>query len=142
MVSTSDFHLSHCSSSESRLRKVHLNLGKRSVREASRSRGWCHSFQIHQPLEVYRLRGFAIWPASIAVSGLWKTLTSPLVYRRRTSKLNAGFYGVCEECGIEIAVSRLIAIPCASRCRECEQGHGLLTQMVRALLVGQKLSCA
>jgi DnaK suppressor protein len=47
-------------------------------------------------------------------------------------KLNEGTYGMCEECGVEISEARLIALPYAIRCVQCEerfeetgiQGHG------------------
>ena len=47
-------------------------------------------------------------------------------------KLNEGTYGICEECGLEISEERLVALPYAVRCVQCEerfeetciQGHG------------------
>lgn len=36
------------------------------------------------------------------------------------ARLDAGTYGVCRDCGEEIPVSRLRAIPFAERCRDCQ----------------------
>ena len=36
-------------------------------------------------------------------------------------KLNEGTYGICEECGKDISEERLIALPYAVRCIECEE---------------------
>ncbi len=36
-------------------------------------------------------------------------------------KLEAGTYGLCEECGAEIPHERLLALPFAVRCVRCEQ---------------------
>jgi DnaK suppressor protein len=36
-------------------------------------------------------------------------------------KLNEGTYGICEECGKDISVERLAALPYAVRCLECEE---------------------
>jgi len=36
-------------------------------------------------------------------------------------KLNEGTYGVCEECGKDISVERLAALPYAVRCIDCEE---------------------
>ncbi len=36
-------------------------------------------------------------------------------------KLNEGTYGICEECGKDISVERLAALPYAIRCLECEE---------------------
>ena len=38
-------------------------------------------------------------------------------------RLNEGTYGVCFECGDEIAERRLKALPFAVRCKECEEAH-------------------
>jgi DnaK suppressor protein len=37
-------------------------------------------------------------------------------------RLEDGTYGVCEECGTEIAAPRLAALPFAALCRVCQQG--------------------
>jgi len=37
------------------------------------------------------------------------------------ARLEAGEYGVCEECGREIADNRLRAVPFATRCRDCQE---------------------
>jgi DnaK suppressor protein len=37
-------------------------------------------------------------------------------------RLEDGTYGVCEECGTEIAAPRLAALPFAALCRTCQQG--------------------
>lgn len=36
-------------------------------------------------------------------------------------KLADGIYGLCEECGVEISVKRLAAIPGARRCLVCQE---------------------
>lgn len=38
-------------------------------------------------------------------------------------RLDAGIYGVCVDCGDEIAEVRLRALPFALRCRDCEEVH-------------------
>jgi DnaK suppressor protein len=38
-------------------------------------------------------------------------------------KLNAGTYGICEECGMEISEERIAALPYAVRCIECEERY-------------------
>jgi len=40
-------------------------------------------------------------------------------------RLTAGTYGVCVECGDEIAEARLRALPFALRCKDCEELHEL-----------------
>ncbi len=36
-------------------------------------------------------------------------------------RLEQGRYGVCDECGLEIAEARLQAVPFASLCRDCQE---------------------
>jgi DnaK suppressor protein len=36
-------------------------------------------------------------------------------------RLDAGNYGVCESCGLEIAEERLTAMPFSTLCRDCQQ---------------------
>jgi len=36
-------------------------------------------------------------------------------------RLEAGSYGVCTECGADIAPARLAALPFAERCRDCQE---------------------
>jgi DnaK suppressor protein len=38
-------------------------------------------------------------------------------------RLNEDTYGVCFECGDEIAERRLRALPFAVRCKDCEEAH-------------------
>ena len=38
-------------------------------------------------------------------------------------RLNAGEYGICEECGDEIAVGRLKAMPFATLCVDCAEAR-------------------
>lgn len=38
-------------------------------------------------------------------------------------RLAAGTYGVCTDCGAEIAYERLLAYPTAKRCIRCQQEH-------------------
>lgn len=46
-------------------------------------------------------------------------------------RLNAGDYGVCEECGESIAVKRLIAMPFSLLCVRCQQQEEEAEQMAR-----------
>ena len=39
------------------------------------------------------------------------------------ARLDAGGYGLCEECGLEIALARLRAVPGAARCVKCQSVH-------------------
>lgn len=39
------------------------------------------------------------------------------------ARLRNGSYGICEECGTEISVERLHAVPTASRCIDCQERH-------------------
>jgi DnaK suppressor protein len=39
------------------------------------------------------------------------------------ARLRGGTFGVCEECGRAIPVSRLCAVPAARRCVDCEERH-------------------
>lgn len=40
--------------------------------------------------------------------------------RDALTRLGAGEYGLCSDCGAEIAIDRLRALPTAARCVECE----------------------
>ena len=40
---------------------------------------------------------------------------------RALARLDEGRYGICDDCGADIAESRLRALPFAERCRPCEQ---------------------
>jgi DnaK suppressor protein len=39
------------------------------------------------------------------------------------ARLEDGSYGLCEDCGLEIALARLRAVPGASRCVKCQGVH-------------------
>jgi RNA polymerase-binding transcription factor DksA len=39
------------------------------------------------------------------------------------ARLDAGGYGLCGECGLEIALARLRAVPGAARCVKCQSVH-------------------
>lgn len=43
--------------------------------------------------------------------------------RSALTRLGAGNYGVCADCGCDIAIDRLHAVPTALRCVECESRH-------------------
>jgi DnaK suppressor protein len=43
-------------------------------------------------------------------------------------RLGAGEYGVCSDCGADIAIDRLRALPTAVRCVECESRHERLAR--------------
>jgi DnaK suppressor protein len=49
------------------------------------------------------------------------------------SRLDAGDYGYCEDCGEEIAEKRLRALPFAVRCKDCEEARELAEQRERQL---------
>ena len=40
---------------------------------------------------------------------------------RALARLDEGRYGICDDCGADIAESRLRALPFAERCRPCEE---------------------
>ncbi len=46
-------------------------------------------------------------------------------------RLDAGQYGLCTECGDEISVQRLNALPFAVRCQSCEQTRELAQSHIR-----------
>ena len=46
-------------------------------------------------------------------------------------RLGAGAYGLCSECGQEISDQRLLALPFAIRCRDCEE-HAEVTECWQA----------
>ena len=48
-------------------------------------------------------------------------------------RLNEGAYGVCFECGAEIAERRLRALPFAVRCKDCEEAHETAEQRERIM---------
>lgn len=43
-------------------------------------------------------------------------------------RLEHGSYGVCAECGAEIAAARLQALPFATRCRSCQEQQELASE--------------
>lgn len=45
--------------------------------------------------------------------------------------LDTGQYGRCDECGEDISIRRLRAVPFAVRCIDCEQSHEAATTRVR-----------
>jgi DnaK suppressor protein len=48
-------------------------------------------------------------------------------------RLNEGTYGVCFECGDEIAERRLRALPFAVRCKDCEEARETAEQRERVM---------
>ena len=54
------------------------------------------------------------------------------------SRLDAGAYGYCVECGAEIPGRRLRALPFAIRCKDCEEELEVAEERVRdrLLMVG------
>ncbi|MCL5022668.1 MAG: TraR/DksA family transcriptional regulator [Nitrospirae bacterium] len=38
-------------------------------------------------------------------------------------RIDEGLYGICEDCGEEISVARLNAVPFALRCIDCQERH-------------------
>lgn len=44
-----------------------------------------------------------------------------LAIDRALARLQAGFFGVCESCGMQIAAARLAAVPYAIDCADCAQ---------------------
>jgi DnaK suppressor protein len=51
---------------------------------------------------------------------------------RALTRVEAGQYGDCAECGDAIAERRLLAVPFAVRCHECEQRREVRAQRQRA----------
>jgi DnaK suppressor protein len=49
------------------------------------------------------------------------------------SRLEDGRYGMCFECGDEIAEARLRALPFAVRCKDCEEAREIAAQRERTL---------
>jgi len=50
-------------------------------------------------------------------------------------RLWEGTYGDCFECGEEIAEARLIALPFAARCKDCEEAHETVQQRKRIIAI-------
>jgi DnaK suppressor protein len=48
-------------------------------------------------------------------------------------RLDEGRYGLCFECGDEIAEARLRALPFAVRCKDCEEAREIAAQRERSL---------
>jgi DnaK suppressor protein len=48
-------------------------------------------------------------------------------------RLEEGRYGLCFECGEEIAEARLRALPFAVRCKDCEEAREIAAQRERTL---------
>ncbi len=46
-------------------------------------------------------------------------------------RLDEGTYGVCEDCEVPISQARLLALPFARRCLECQQQAELFEQIMR-----------
>jgi DnaK suppressor protein len=55
-------------------------------------------------------------------------------------RLAEGTYGECFECGDEIANARLLAVPFAVRCRECEEARETADQHERRIALGRAAS--
>jgi DnaK suppressor protein len=49
------------------------------------------------------------------------------------ARLEEGRYGLCFECGDEIAEARLRALPFAVRCKDCEEAREIAAQRERSL---------
>jgi DnaK suppressor protein len=49
------------------------------------------------------------------------------------ARLEDGRYGMCFECGDEIAEARLRALPFAVRCKDCEEAREIAAQRERTL---------
>ena len=49
------------------------------------------------------------------------------------ARLEEGRYGLCFECGEEIAEARLRALPFAVRCKDCEEAREVAAQRERSL---------
>jgi len=54
---------------------------------------------------------------------------------RALGRLDAGQYGDCAECGDAIAERRLLAVPFAVRCHECEQRREVRVQRNRSAAI-------
>lgn len=63
------------------------------------------------------------WPAlpdPPAHLGLKQAVAVPYI-RRALQKIDDGTYGICDDCGEEIALRRLENVVGANRCRDCEE---------------------
>jgi DnaK suppressor protein len=49
------------------------------------------------------------------------------------ARLEEGRYGLCFECGEEIAEARLRALPFAVRCKDCEEAREIAAQRERSM---------
>ena len=49
------------------------------------------------------------------------------------ARLEEGRYGMCFECGDEIAEARLRALPFAVRCKDCEEAREIAAQRERSM---------
>jgi DnaK suppressor protein len=58
--------------------------------------------------------------------------------QRALDRLEDGTYGRCEECGRTIAGLRLVALPFATRCLECQQSYETEHQRGRAIFRGTR----
>lgn len=54
-------------------------------------------------------------------------------------RVDQGTYGTCDECGQDIAEARLLAVPFALLCRECQQREETLAAEERAQTTGRAL---
>jgi DnaK suppressor protein len=52
-------------------------------------------------------------------------------------RIDAGTYGVCEDCGLEIPAARLRALPSAECCRDCADARELNSHNIRLLGVSR-----
>jgi DnaK suppressor protein len=52
---------------------------------------------------------------------------------RNISDISEGRYGLCFECGDEIAEARLRALPFAVRCKDCEEAREIAALRERSL---------
>jgi RNA polymerase-binding transcription factor DksA len=59
--------------------------------------------------------------AELDIAGVRHALTELADVDRALARMRDGGYGVCVDCGEEIAAARLAAYPMAMRCIECQQ---------------------
>jgi RNA polymerase-binding transcription factor DksA len=59
--------------------------------------------------------------AELDIAGVRHALTELADVDRALARMRDGGYGVCVDCGEEIAAARLAAYPTAMRCIECQQ---------------------
>ena len=111
-------------------RKLLLNLRERLAsnvdhmqNEALRNNGETFSELSDTPLEHLADRGSDNFAKELMISVLQNSEAEICDIDAALAKLEAGTYGVCENCNSSICKSRLKALPFARLCIECKQAE-------------------